>query len=162
MAITSSFKYTNTSDSTSTSAKVTKKALGLLTNYALAEDTANTSVLNNKTAPIDAQELITYWSRNIDKINTNLVLSNPSKVKKGIQYSVQSEATLVTEDSDDPQFRIDEPVVVTLSVRHPKSGNISNAIVAAQVIRTISACMREDGTWRFDDFMRSAERPVVE
>jgi hypothetical protein len=157
MAKTSTFKYTNT---TASANDVTAIALDVIGNYAVERDTARNAVLNNKTAPIDAQEVISYRSADIAEVRNSLNIQNPAKVGSGIQYSVQIEDTLVTEDSS-TDFRVDEPIVATLSIRHGKSGNITNAIVAQVVTRLISACMRADGTWRFDDLMRSAERPVV-
>jgi hypothetical protein len=159
MSITSGYKFTN---STSSTHDVTPLVLGLTTNYALTKDTASEAGLNNKTAPIDAQEIITFRSRDIAKVNTGLNIQNPAKVKSGIQYGVQVEETLVTEDSGDPSFRIDDPVVVSINVRHPKSGYITNTHVATAVLRAVSSLLRSDGTWRFDDLMRSAERPVAD
>lgn len=159
MSRTSTFKFSNTTASTH---DVTPIVLGLTSNYALEADTADQVVLNNKTAPIDAMEKVTFRSRAIGQVNHDLNLQYPSPVKGGIQYSVAVEDTLVTEESTDATFRIDEPIVATLSIRHPKSGNITNALVAQVVTRLISCLLRADGTWRFDDLMRSAERPIVD
>jgi hypothetical protein len=159
MSKTTQFAFTNTAEG---AASVSKVTLGLLSNYAITADTADQAVLNNKTAPIDAQEILSYRSRNVAQVNHSLNIQNPAKVRSGIQYGVQLEATAVTTDTDDATFRVDEPIVVSLTIRHPKSGNITNALVGEAVKRTISACMRDDGSWRFDDLMRSSERPVVE
>lgn len=159
MALTSTFKFTNKTASTH---NVTPVVLGFTSNYALEKDSGNEAVLNNKTAPIDAMEVVSFRSRNIANVNNSLNIQNPSPVKGGIQYGVQVEETLVTEDSSDPTFRIDEPIVVSLNIRHKKSGNITNAIIGEAVLRTISSLLKSDGTWRFDDLMRSAERPVVD
>jgi hypothetical protein len=157
MSKTSSFKFTNTTDST---VDITPKQLDVVDNYAVERDTARAAILNNKTAPIDAQELIEYRSALIAEVNNDLNIQNPARVGKGIIYSVQVQDTLVTEDSD-TDFRVDEPIVATLQVRHPRSGNISGSIVGDVVTRLISACRYADGSWRFDDLMRSAERPVA-
>lgn len=159
MAKVSAFGFTNTTAGSNT---VTPLALGLTSNYAVKSDTADTAELNNKTAPIDIEELVTYRSRDIQTVNTNLNIQYPSPVKKGIQYQVMVEDTLSTTDSADPDFRIDEPIVMQLTVRHPKSGNINNAAVGTVFLRLISSLMKTDGTWRFDDLMRSAERPVTD
>lgn len=55
---------------------------------------------------------------------------------------------------------MDEPVVAYLTIRHQKSGNVTPAIIADVVSRVIGACMRTNGTWRFDDLMRSALSPI--
>lgn len=159
MAKTSSFGFTNTTDSLNS---VVPKKLGPTTNYAVKQDTADACILNNKTAPVDIEEIISYKSRDIAQVNTTLNIQYPSPVKSGIQYQVMVEDTLSTTDSADADFRVDEPIVAYLTIRHPKSGNIGNTQIATVVTRLISALMREDGTWRFDDLMRSAERPVVD
>jgi hypothetical protein len=159
MSKVSAFGFTNT---TAGSNNITPIDLGLTSNYAVKSDTADTAVLNNKTAPIDVEEIVTYRSRDIQVVNTSLNIQYPSPVKKGIQYQVMVEDTLSTTDTADADFRVDEPIVCQLTIRHPKSGNIGNAEVATVFTRLISSLMKEDGTWRFDDLMRSAERPVVD
>jgi hypothetical protein len=136
--------------------------LGLTTNYALTQDDASRVRLNNKTAPIDAMEIISYASQDIGQVKNDLNLVYPSPVRGGIQYSVVVQETLSTTDDTDTSFRVDEPIIASLSIRHPKSGNITGAIVGEVVCRLLSSLFKEDGTWRFDDLMRSAERPVVE
>jgi hypothetical protein len=159
MAKVSAFGFTNTTAGANT---VTPLALGLTSNYAVKQDTADAAVLNNKTAPIDVEEIVTYRSRDIATVNNSLNIQYPSPVKSGIQYQIMVEDTLSTTDSADPDFRIDEPIVMQLTVRHPKSGNIGNSQVATVFLRLISSLMKTDGTWRFDDLMRSAERPVTD
>lgn len=158
MSKTSTYGFGNNTDASFT---VTPKALGLVSNYAVTEDTARAAVLDNKTAPIDQGEIVSFRSKDLPNINTALTIQNPSKVQKAMQYGVQYEAILTTTDSDDASFRVDEPIVVTATIRHPKSGNFSNAVVTQAFIRMISSLLRSDGTWRFDDLMRSAERPAV-
>lgn len=157
MAKVSSFKFTNTTDSTH---DITPKQLDVVDNYAVERDTANIAIINNKTAPIDAQETISYSSNVIPEVKHGLNIQNPSKVSGGIMYTVQVQDTLVTEDSA-TDFRVDEPICAVLQIRHPRSGNITGDLVSQVVTRLISACRRSDGTWRFDDLMRSAERPVI-
>lgn len=159
MALTSQFKFTNTIDG---SHSVTQKAIGITTNYASIQEDSNTAVLNNKTAPIDAEEIVTYRSKNLPKVDTGLNIQYPSPVKTGIQYQIMVEDTLSTTDSTDPSWRVDEPVIAQLTIRHPRSGNINNDIVGQVVTRLVSAAMKADGTWRFDDLMRGAEKPVTD
>lgn len=159
MARSSAFGFTNTTDSVNS---LTQKALGLTQNYALSTDDANTAVLNNRTAPIDAEEIVTFKSRNISNINTSLNLQNPSPVKGGVWYSVEEEATLVTTDSTDPAYRVDCPICVQITFKHPRSGDITATHVETILNRAISNLRKADGTWRFLDLMRGAERPVVD
>lgn len=158
MARVSAFGFTNTTDSTHV---ITPKLLGLTTNYSLSQDAADVVTLNNKTAPIDLEEIITFRSRDTE-LKTNANIQYPSKVTKGIEYSVRLDAVLSTTDTADPSFRMDEPIICTIALRHPKSGNIRSAHVAEVFERAASALKKSDGTYRFDDLMRSAERPVVD
>lgn len=159
MSKVSSFGYSNDTASTHL---VTPQKLGFTSNYAVTKDTANEASLDNKTAPTDQQELISFRSRPIAQVDNDLNIQYPSPVKKGIQYWVTVQETLSTTDTDNPDFRVDEPIHLELEVRHPRSGNITGDIVGTALIRLLSALRREDGSWRFDDLMRSAERPVVD
>jgi hypothetical protein len=160
MSKVSAFGFTNATDSSNT---VTAKSLGLTSNYALATDTSDTATLNNKTAPIDLQEVISFKSGTIANLKSNAVnIQYPSKVTQGVSYSVQVTDTLSTTDTADATFRVDEPIIATISVRHPNSGNITSAHVATVLTRALSALIKADGSWRFDDLMRGAERPVVD
>jgi hypothetical protein len=159
MAKVSAFGFTNTTDSTHT---VTPKLLGLTSNYAVTDQDANEATLSNKTAPIDTEEKITFRSRSIQNVNNDLNIQYPSPIKSGIQYQVMVEDTLSTTDSTDSSFRVDEPIVAQLTIRHPKSGNITGDLVAVIVTRLLSSLIKADGTWRFDDLMRQAERPVID
>jgi hypothetical protein len=159
MSKVSQFGFTNT---TAGSNEVIPLNLGLTSNYATSADTSDQAVLNNKTAPIDLQEVISFRSADIATLKANAVnIQYPSPVSQGIQYSVAVTDTLSTTDSADASFRVDEPIQCTISFRHPKSGNISGEHVATVFLRAISSLMKEDGTWRFDDLMRGAERPVT-
>lgn len=159
MAKTSSFGFTNVSAGTH---DVDQVALGLTTNYALMSDASDVVKLNNKTAPIDAEEIISIRSRDVAGVSTDANIMYPSNVKKGIEYSIRLDEVLSTTDSADPNFRVDEPIVCSIAFRHPKSGNITSSHIATVFARAISVLMKADGTWRFDDLMRSAERPVVD
>lgn len=160
MAKQSSFGFTNTDIGQNS---VTPLDLGLTSNYATTTESSNQAVLNNKTAPIDLQEVISFRSEDIANLKANAVnIQYPSPVKQGVQYSVMVTATLSTTDTTDASFRVDEPIQVTLSFRHPKSGNITSSQVSTVFLRAISSLMKEDGTWRFDDLMRGAEKPVVD
>jgi hypothetical protein len=159
MSRVSSFGFTNTTEGSNT---LTQVALGLTSNYSLTSDAADVVELNNKTAPLDAEELVAFRSRTLDSVKTKSNIQYPAKVGKAIEYSVRIDDTLVTTDTADPSFRVDDPIVCTIAFRHPKSGNITSAHVAQVFLRAISSLMKADGTWRFEDLMRSAERPIVD
>lgn len=159
MSRTSDFKFTNRSASGNT---VGTTALALTGNYSLMQDQSDIVKLNNKTAPIDAEEIISFRSRDAAVLRTDLNIQFPSKVQKYVEYSVRVDDVLSTTDSSDASFRVDEPIVCSIAFRHAKSGNIGNAQVLEVLNRAISALQKADGTWRMDDLMRSAERPVVD
>jgi hypothetical protein len=159
MAKTSVYGYTNTTPSGTVTVVPTK--LAVLDNYATMSDTANSVELTNKTAPIDVEELISYRSRDISEVKSALNIQYPSPVKTGVEYGVKMECTLSTTDSNDASFRVDEPIVMTLAIKHPKSGNITNTHITTAFNRLVSSLIREDGTYRFDDLMRGAEVPVA-
>jgi len=157
MAKTSTFGYSNKEAGTNT---VTPLKLGLTTNYALMRDSADVVDLNNKTAPIDQEEIISFRSREVQNIPSTVTVNHPSTVKKGMEYGIKIEEVLKTVDSTDASFEVDDPITMTLAIRHKKSGYVTGAVVAEVFLRMVSSLMKEDGTWRFDDLMRSAERPV--
>lgn len=159
MAKTSNFQFTNTSE---LGTAVTPISLGLVSNYAVTAETANSSTLSNKTAPLDAEEIILFRSRYIPQVETQLSVQNPSKVKGGVQYTAQLEDVLVTTDDTDASFRIDDPMVVNLTIRHPRSGNITSAHVQTLIKRLLGSLIKSDGSWRFDDLIRGAERPITD
>jgi hypothetical protein len=158
MSLTTSYGYTNVTDGQ----PVTPPALGAYSNYATVDMTATTAILSNKTAPIGREEIMRYHARSIPSVDTSLTLQNPSKVKGGVLYSVKNEAVLTTTDSDDPNFRIDEPIICNVQIWHPKSGNITPDLVAKHLLRTIAGFRHDDGSWRFDDMMRLAEKPQAD
>lgn len=159
MSKTINFLYTNAG--TENTHPVVADRIGLTTNYSFTADTSEECTLDNKTAPIGS-ELITYQCRDIKSINTALNVQYPSPVKSGVQYTIKLEELARVSDSVDTSFCVDEPIVITLSVRHHKADLITNGVITTAFKRLISAIERTDGTFRFDDLMRSAERPITE
>lgn len=156
MSLTSQFGYQN---KTAMSKTVTPIAIGPVTNYAKTEDTATSCSLSNKTCTLDQMEKLSYQCTSIGNVSTKNTLQHPSTVKEGVQYIIRLDEVLRTTDTNG-NIITDEPVVAYLTIRHQVSGNITNALVTDVVTRLLGACMREDGTYRFDDLMRSALVPV--
>lgn len=159
MAMTTTFGFSNTT--TSQSRSTTLCDPGVLENYALVLDEPTECRLINTTAPVDREEILSYRAKDMSKINTNLNIQNPSPVAGGIQYQVQLEALLTTEDAE-TGFRVDEPIVVQISVRHPKSGNITPYHVSEMIQRAISLMMVDSGAWRIKELMRSSLKPTTD
>lgn len=157
MAINSKFGFTNTSPSTQ---QVTPVALGITENYALVEDEPTSCVMSNVTAPIDQGELISFKCQPVKSVSTTQDILYPGKVPAGIQYVVKVEDILSTTSDTDPTFRVDTPVVAYLTVRHTKNSAVTGEMIAKVVERLIGACRKDDGSWRFDDLMRSSLRPT--
>ena len=159
MSKTIGFLFTN--KGTQNTHPVAADLIGLTTNYSFTADTPDECTLDNKTAPIGS-ELITYQCRDIKNVNTALNVQYPSPVKTGVQYTIKLEDLARVSDSADASFCVDEPIVITLSIRHHKADLITNEVVTQAFKRLISTIERTDGTFRFDDLMRSAERPITE
>lgn len=158
MSKVAAFTFTNTTAGTNT---VTPLALNLPQNYALVQDSSDVVVMSNKTAALDAEELVSFRSRKWNwKPSPKAEIVNPAPVQAGMEYSMQLEDVLTITDTADANYRVDEPIVCTVSFRHNKNGMITNTVMGQVFLRAISALMKADGTWRFEDLMRSAERPV--
>jgi hypothetical protein len=159
MAMQTSFGFTNTT--TSSTRSTTLCDPGVLENYALVLDEPTECRLVNTTAAVDREEVLSYRAKDMNKINTNLNIQNPSPVAGGIQYQVQLEAILTTEDAT-TGFRVDEPIVVQISVRHPKSGNITPYHVSEMIQRAVSLMQTDTGAWRIKELMRSSLKPTTD
>ena len=156
MAKTSKFGFTN---NTLSETKVSPISLNFTTNYGCRSDEPDEVVMDNKTAPIDQPELISFKVRDLPQVNTRFSVLYPPKVASGVQYVVQVEELLSTTSDTDPDYRVDDAIVAYLTIRHTKSGNITNDIIGQVVQRLIGACQNPDGTWRFDELMRSILKP---
>lgn len=156
MAKTSSFGYTNVSDVERTGHEY---LMGLVQNYALVTEDPDQVVIDNTLAPLDQQELITYQSRTLPRINSGVVNNFPATTTAGIQYVVKVEELLSTTDSDSG-VRVDEPITMYVVVKHPRSGNITSDIVTEVWKRLNGALKKSDGTYRWAELMRSALKPV--
>jgi hypothetical protein len=163
MAKTSSFGFSNTTASSGSGNKITCVKLQEQTNYGVVVDEPTECRITNTTAAVGRDELITRFNNPIKKVNTNLKIANPDKVQEGISYGVIVEAVLTTTDSVDATYRVDEPVVCTIQVRHPRSGNVSASNVLTLVSRAVSAFMGDYATYstaEVDKLMRSALQPA--
>lgn len=157
---TTSFAFTNTQKLTFTAPVTGIKAK---TNYAEITGTTPTSVvLANRTTPLDQDELLTYRCMDIDKVSVNpsMKIQNPSKVRNGVQYVAKLEEILRTTDADG-NIIYDEPIVMYLTVRHQKTGTITEGHIAT-VFERLLGCLYDETNekWRFGDLMRSAIEPT--
>jgi predicted RNA-binding protein with TRAM domain len=157
MANTSTFAFTNTTD---LSTSVTITGIKPKTNYALIAEQPTFVESQNKTAPLDQGERMTFRCQDVDKVSTAQVIQNPGKVKNGVQYVVKLEEILRTADGEG-NIIMDEPIVMYLTVRHQKSGNIRASHLDTIFKRLLGAMYDETaGEFRWNDLMRSALLPV--
>lgn len=159
MALVSSFGFTNT---TSQTFDINPTKIEASSNYALIEDEPNRCVVSNVTAPLDQGERVSYSFQKINKVSTDQDILYPASVQNGVQYAVRVEEILSTVDTADPTFRVDEPIVAWLTIRHPNSARMTSTVITTILERLLGACYKDDGTLRFDDLMRSALKPVVD
>lgn len=155
--MSSAFGFTNTSANTHPATPVLIKPV---TVYGKKEDTPTSCRLVNKTTPSTQGEILSYQCTNIKTVNTVQTVRNPAPISDGVQYIVRLDEILRTTYADGTL--LDEPIVVSLSIRHQMSDNVTNDLVSQCVLRLLGACMRTDGTYRFDDLMRSVLAPVVD
>jgi hypothetical protein len=111
--------------------------LGLTTNYAVITDEPSQVVLDNTTASIDQQELISYRRRRVGTVNTDLNIQYPAPVKGGVTYAYQIEETVV--ETTAAGDRYDHPVKLYLTVVHDMSGVVTNADLSKTLRRLLSA-----------------------
>lgn len=114
--------------------------LAIATSYAVIIDEPSQVVLDNRTASLDQQELISFRRRKVAQVNTDLNLQYPPKVKGGVSYAAQSELTVVNEDS--VLGREDLPSKMYLTLVHTLNGAMTNAILNEQFDRLVSALPR--------------------
>lgn len=156
MAKTSSFGYKNKITAQRT---LDEYKMGLTTNYALLTEDPDQVILDNTQAPLDQQEKITFQSRTLPRVNSSLVNNYPAPTNGGIQYVVKVEELLSTVDADS-SYRVDEPIVMYLVVKHPRSGNITSDTITEVWNRLVGSIKKADGKFRWSELMRSALKPT--
>jgi hypothetical protein len=149
-----SFSYTNTTDA---SVDITPKAIGVVTNYAKVMDEPQEARISNKTASLEQPELVTYKSRRANKVDTLNKVKYPAPVQSGVVYQVRVDSILRGTTGD---IKVDEPCAMWLTIAHPASEAWTNDRVAGVLKRLLGACTKSDGSYRFEDLMRSALVPT--
>lgn len=157
MANTSSFSYSNVTAGTS----VATTKMGPTTNYAKVMDEPTEARFTNKTASLDQGELVTYRSREIANVSTYQAVVNPPRfTPAGVEYGVRVDEILRTVNAEG-DIVCDEPIVASLTIKHPKSSNVTSAIVTQVVTRLLGSVYDETAkAYRWDDLMRSALVPT--
>jgi len=157
MAYTSTFGFTNTTDLTDS---VVITGIKPKSNYALIAEQPTYVETQNRTTPLDQGERLTYRCQDVDRVSTAQVIQNPGKVRNGVQYVVKLEEILRTRD-DAGNIVMDEPIVMYVTVRHQKTGNIQSSHLDTVFKRLLGAMYDESAdAFRWNDLMRSALLPV--
>lgn len=141
MAVVTEYKFENVESVDYQTKKFTK--LQFEDDYALVKAADNEVVYDNLTAPTDAREKITFFRRDHEKVDTGLDINYKSNAK-ACTYGVKVEDTLVTTGGTtstmaSDETRLEDPVIVTISIKHPKDGVITDAAINTALWRAISA-----------------------
>lgn len=155
MALITKFGFLNDTDASFT---IKPKALGFKDNYAIIVDDPNSAEYTNVTSPMDQGELVSFKGENRPKVSTSQDILYPPAVTSGVQYVIKVEDILSTTSDTDANFRVDEPIVAYLTIRHPRSSNVQPSHIEEMVKRVLGACYKSDGTSRFSELMRLALR----
>lgn len=150
------------------------EVVAVAANFATVSMSADECVLSNRLSPLDQEERLTYRARPIERVDSSLQIRNPAPVRSGVQYQIVLEETIRT-TIDGSTDIVDEPLVMMLTVRHPRSGNINSAVLK-QAFRRFMGCIMLPGATasdgvldmsasgksglRFEDLARFAETPV--
>lgn len=153
MAKTTSWGFTNTSQLTT---GIKPNVLNLFSEYSRKELGDGQTAYINLTSPNETMERITVKAKEIPNVKIAKNIAYPAKVQTGCQYSVQVEDILSTTDSADPAYRVDEPLAITLTIRHAQSSNITSAHVEAAVCRALGALYYADGSSRIPRLCRQS------
>lgn len=155
MAKTQNWGFTNV---TTKDINVNPVNIGIVSNYAEIKHEADTVVFDNVTAPLDQGEKISYYYRDLAQVSSDNAVANPGKIQKGFQFIVKVDSvSRTTLDNGDV---IDDPVVMMLTVRGSKDGNVTPAMLDTMLTRLLGACYNfTDSKFRFGELMRSALEP---
>lgn len=152
----SKFSFTNTTAGTS----VPTTKLATSSSYAKTMDEPTEARFSNKTCTLDQGEVITFRSREIANVATVQQVLYPARVQSGVEYGVRIDELLRTTNADG-DILCDEPIVATLTIKNPKSSNITDEVISTVIARLLGACYSEtEQKYRWGDLMRSALVPT--
>lgn len=145
--------------------EVTMSSIDPVTGYALVKDEPDECGLINDDSALDVGEMLTYSATKVGNIASKLDNQYPPAVGGGVQYVVRLDEQLMLTSSTDASFKEILPVTAYVTIRHPRSGEISQNDIDTIFKRLIGACYKYDGTTlstRFGDLMKSALKPTVD
>jgi hypothetical protein len=154
-----SFAFTNTTASTK---DVTPVAIGPVSNYT-ESDTKSASgikLFTNDTAPLEQDEYLRYKCIDVANVQTLLTNYNRPTVRAGVQYQIRLDELVRTTLGDGTI--VDDPLVMWLTVSHPKTGHVTADNVTEIFRRLIAACRDEAGNWRWASLAKGGLTPTVD
>lgn len=156
MAFSSSFSFTNNAEGES----VATVAINPVTNYAKTSDEPHEATLANKTCTLGQGEVITYRCRDIKDVSTVQQVLYPARVLNGVEYGIRVDELYRTYD-EQGNIVCDEPIVATLTIKNPKSANMTSDVITQVVSRLLGAAYDQTTkSYRWDDLMRSSLVPI--
>lgn len=135
MSLTSSWGFTNTTDST---ANLTPTAVGM-SNYAVVTDDPGKCLLKNVTCPIDQVETLTFMCQELNQITQEEKNANPPKVAGGRAITVKMEAKKRVTSSSDDTFIVDYPVSCNVTWRFSKTQYLTANDLLTMLKRVVGA-----------------------
>lgn len=158
MALSSSFGFTNETASWG----VTPSIMEVVTGFGTKVDDPEEYSCTNSECPVDQQELVTFQCKEVKNIASKLGNQYPPEVQGGVQYVIRLDELLKTTSSTDDSFRVDDPIVMYLTVRHPLTSRITTAHLKTLMQRLLGSMLDSNGEFRYEDLMKSALRPAGE
>lgn len=144
------FAFTNKTANTHVTSDVFKfYALGLGTNYAKRIASSDSISYDNKTAPDDQTELLTWKAQDIKKVDSPIKNYYPAKVQNGVQVTAQA-AELASETVEGN--RCDYPVVSSIQIRTCKG--MPESLLQEAFERNVSMFYDDNGNFRLPDAIR--------
>lgn len=159
MALTHTWGYGSSAASSQT---VTAASIKPVSTFALVKDEPDNCELINNNSLLDVGEKLSYSAINVNNVASRLDNQYPAPVNSGVQYVVRLDEQLLLTSSGEASFKEILPVTAYVTIRHPKSGEISSSEIDTIFQRLIGACLKSDGTTRFSDLMKSALRPTTD
>lgn len=154
--MTSAFAFTNTE----AGGVITSQKLSVVTNYTKTGDEPTEATYNNRTCPVDQSEVIKYRCEDIPQVNTVQQILYPAKVLNGVSFGVRLDEVLRTKD-DNGVIICDEPIVATLTIKCPKSSNMTYEVINTVFNRLVGSLYDETTKkMRWNDLIRSGLTPV--
>lgn len=158
MALSSSFGFTDEA----TDINVKPSELLVVSGFGTKVDDPEEYSCTNKECPVDQQELVTFQCKEVKNIASKLVNQFPPEVKGGVQYVVRLDELLKTTSSTDDTWRVDDPIVMYLTIRHPLTNRITPTHLSTCLKRLMGSMLDGTGAFRFTELMKSALRPASE